>query len=193
MRLTLRLKMIAAGIMLFCSATSFNDTTRSPLVNNSLSAPAEQFNIASKYDTINKPELVRSGKDRSLRLTAENGRPIGPKIKYMPEWRAFGWFTSDDRIEWDVKVSKSGIYEASLEWSVTDKEAGKEFLLEVKDNKLTGEIASSGSWETFKTAKIGSIRLKAGRQKMVFRPNQQFETGGILDFREIRLTLVSNM
>ncbi len=146
---------------------------------------------ALKADTINKPELVRSEADGVLRLTAQNGKAIGPDIKYMPEWRAFGWFTDADRIEWDVDVAKTGEYEALLEWSVSNEEAGKEFLLEAKAQKLTGTVAPSGSWETFKTEKVGSIKLEAGRQKIVFRSNKHFNKGAILDFREVRLRMHS--
>lgn len=147
---------------------------------------------AYKADTLNKPELVRSGADGTLRLTARNGKAIGPDIKYMPEWRAFGWFTAADRIEWDVDVAKAGEYEALLEWSVSDEEAGKEFLLETRDQKLTGTVAPSGSWETFKTEKVGSIKLEAGRQKIVFRSDKYFDKGAILDFRELRLRMLSS-
>lgn len=50
--------------------------------------------------------LVRPESDGSLRLTAEKGKAIGPDIKYMPEWKAFGWFRSKDKVEWNVQVKK---------------------------------------------------------------------------------------
>lgn len=51
-------------------------------------------------------ELIRPESNGSLHLSAEKGKPIGPEIKYMPEWKAFGWFTSADRVEWNVEVNR---------------------------------------------------------------------------------------
>lgn len=132
------------------------------------------------------PEVVVPEKDGTLRLVAEKGRAIGPEIKYMPEWKAFGWFTAKDLVEWEVAPRK-GRYEVFLEWSVSDKEAGKPFVISAGSQQLTGMVAPSGSWETFKTVKIGELQLKAGRQKVVFRPDSQFEKGALLDLREVRL------
>ena len=132
------------------------------------------------------PELVVPEKDGTLRLQAAKGRGIGPNIKYMPEWKAYGWFTADDQVEWEVQVKK-GRYDVYLEWSVSDQEAGKPFVFTAGDQLLTGTVAPSGSWEDFKTVKIGQLKLRSGRQKMVFKPNSRFETGALLDLREIKL------
>jgi hypothetical protein len=56
------------------------------------------------------PSLVRVEKNGTLRLSAEKGKAIGPEIKYMPEWRAYGWFTAADRVEWLVQIPETGIY-----------------------------------------------------------------------------------
>lgn len=144
-----------------------------------------------KEDSINNPELVREKSDGSILLTAENGKGIGPDIKYMPEWKAFGWFTAADRVEWDVNVKRAGEFEAYLSWSVSDEEAGKPFILEVGDQRITGDAGKTGSWETFRTEKIGRIMLAKGKQRVVFRPGSVFGEGGaLLDLREIKLVRV---
>ncbi|MEZ4969598.1 MAG: neutral/alkaline non-lysosomal ceramidase N-terminal domain-containing protein [Flavobacteriaceae bacterium] len=131
--------------------------------------------------------LVRPEPNGSLRLNAEKGKAIGPEIKYMPEWEAFGWFTAKDRVEWNVLVEKSGEYEVFLEWSVSDMEAGKPFIFSAGGKDLKNIVAKSGSWETFKSKKIGSVRLSAGRQLMVFKPGSKFKEGALLDLREVKL------
>lgn len=153
-------------------------------------ANAEQQETAIQQPdagNVNSPERVVAGADGSLLLTAENGLGVGPEIKYMPEWRAFGWFTAADRVEWEVEVPKAGEYEVQLEWSVSDEEAGREFLLEAGDQQLTGVVAKSGSWETFTTANIGRLSLKDGLQTFVFKPNKAFGGGALLDLRSLRL------
>ena len=142
----------------------------------------------SVSDTINQPALVKAGGDGSLHLTAENGRGIGPEIKYMPEWRAFGWFTAADSVEWEVQVPSTGAYQVQLEWSVSDEEAGKEFILVAGPEQLTGKVEKSGSWETFRTKNLGRIKLNEGTQKIVFRSVTKFDDGALLDLRKITLT-----
>ena len=141
-------------------------------------------------DTINHPEMVRPEVNGVLRLRAEVGRAIGPEIKYMPEWKAFGWFTAADRVEWDIDANKKGKYDVHLEWSVSDEEAGKQFVLETGNQKLKGTVGKTGSWEKFKIEKIGAIQLVAGTQKIVFKPAVAFEKGALLDLREVKLVPV---
>jgi len=147
----------------------------------------------AKIDTTSKPKLVQPETDGTIRLTSQNGKPIGPNIKYMPDWTAYGWFTAADRVEWEVDVEVAGEYNAQLVWSVSNEESGKQFILEAGNQKLIGTIVPSGSWETFKTKNVGSIKLKAGRQKITFKSHTKFDKGAILDFRELKLRIVSNL
>jgi peptidoglycan/xylan/chitin deacetylase (PgdA/CDA1 family) len=141
-------------------------------------------------DTLNIPGIVRASQEGTFELTAEKGKATGPEIKYMPEWKAFGWFTAADRVEWDVEVTKGGKYEVFLEWSVSDEEAGKPFVFEAGEQQLEKKVGKTGSWETFKSVKIGRIQLPAGQQKMVFRPGSDFGEGALLDLRAVRLVPV---
>ena len=134
------------------------------------------------------PSLVRIEKNGTLRLSAEKGKAIGPEIKYMPEWRAYGWFTAADRVEWQVQIPETGIYEASIEYSVDNLEAGKQFILYSSTTNLKGIVARSGSWETYKLVKVGKIKLNKGVQKITFKSQTKFVKGAILDLREVRLS-----
>jgi hypothetical protein len=134
--------------------------------------------------------LVRVEKNGTLRLSAEKGKAIGPEIKYMPEWRAYGWFTAADRVEWLVQIPETGIYEASIEYSVDNLEAGKQFILFSSSANLKGIVARSGSWETYKLVKVGTIKLNKGIQKITFKSQTKFAKGAILDLREVRLSQV---
>lgn len=138
-------------------------------------------------DTVNNPSLI-TDQSGTLLLTAENGKALGPAIKYMPEWKAFGWFTSKDSIEWEVDVKDAGEYKAELEWSVSDEEAGKEFILSAGGKELTGKVDKSGSWETYKKKDIGTVELPAGRQKIVFKSKTNFpDSSALMDLRQIKL------
>jgi hypothetical protein len=137
---------------------------------------------------VRKVELTPLSQKQLVSIHANNGEGIGPKIKLMPEWDAFGYFTSQDKIEWkEVNVPDNSLYDVYLEWSVSDNDAGKPFVLEIGKNKLEGTVQKSGSWETFRTIKIGTVRLKKGTYSASFSPKEQSFKGGLLDFREIKL------
>jgi peptidoglycan-N-acetylglucosamine deacetylase len=144
----------------------------------------------SLLGNMNIPQLVRISADGQLKLTAENGRGIGPDIKYMPEWNAFGWFTAADSVLWEVSVPEAGTYEVWLDWSVSDEEAGKQFALKIGENRIKGEVEKSGSWETFQKKNVGKLDLKAGYQRLVFKSAEEFENGALLDLKEITLVKV---
>jgi hypothetical protein len=90
---------------------------------------------------MNKPEVVRSESDGTIHLRAEVAKESGPDIKYMPEWKAFGWFTALDRVEWDVDVKSAGKFDVYLDWSVADDSAGKPFLFKAGDQRSVVKLA----------------------------------------------------
>jgi len=186
MKLTQKFTVAASGIILCFTLIACNDSSNRA-AEEQPAVVTEKTSDPLPAPGVNQPALVSPAADGALLLTAENGSAIGPAIKYMPEWRAFGWFTAADRVEWDVAVAAAGNYAATLEWSVSDEDAGKEFLLEAKGRQLTGIVAPSGSWETYKTVAIGNIQLDAGNQKIVFKANKQFDKGAILDLRQVTL------
>lgn len=144
------------------------------------------FSFSQNDSPISGRKLVKPDPDGTFFLTAETGEGMGPGIKYMPEWRAYGWFTAEDWIEWKVNVIYGGEYEVYMEWSVSDEEAGKEFLLELKGDSLSGMVNKSGSWETYKIQSIGTVRLEEGIQDVVFRPKKRFPGEALLDLRFLR-------
>lgn len=137
-------------------------------------------------DSLNIPGTVRSSPDGQFRLTAEKGQAIGPNIKYMPEWKAFGWFMGKDHVEWEAEVDQPGSYNVILEWSVSDEEAGKEYIFQTGSQRLKGKIGKTGSWETFKQESLGTIKLQKGRHKMIFKA-AELDAGPLLDLRNIAL------
>lgn len=163
-----------------------------------LSRDVEEKIINSVYgllpESFDKREIaLGEGSDGVISLSARLGTGIGPSIKYMPEWRAFGWFRSDDRVEWEVTVDNGGLHDVELEWSVSDEDAGKPYILEVQGSELKGEVERTGSWETYNRERIGQIILKAGVQKVVFRPGSTFNANqALLDLRAVRFSPIED-
>lgn len=136
----------------------------------------------------NRPELRRF-EDAVLTLPAEAGIPYGPRIEFMPEpeWRAFGWWTDQDYVAWDFDAGWGGVYAVELTWSVAEEFAGRPFIIEVGDSRLRCHAQSTGTWENFETAVVGRLILMPGRQQLTVKPSSQFEGGGLMDLRRIRL------
>jgi hypothetical protein len=130
---------------------------------------------------------VKAGENGIIALTAASGLGVGPQIRYMPAWGAFGWFTDKDRVEWPLDVPAAGVYDVSMEAAVADDQAGKPFVLEIGDQKLEGKTTASGSWENYTVVKVGQIKVAAGAQRAVLRPAGQFDKP-LCDLRQIKLT-----
>lgn len=134
--------------------------------------------------------VIRPAEDNALHLIASSARSVGPDIQYMPEWKAFGWFTEKDRVEWQLEVDKKGRYDVYLDWSVSDQEAGKPFVLEADGRRITGTVGRTGSWFTYRKEKIGRIQLSPGSHTVIFRAGAKSAEGALLDLREITLVPV---
>ena len=125
----------------------------------------------------------------TISLEAKNGKGIGPRIKYMPEWEAFGWFNESDRIEWDVEVTTAGIYDVYLEWSAEGGVVGNPYVLKAGKSSIKSKVETTGSWEVFKEKQIGEIKLKKGKVKLIIRPDKKVKKGGYFDVRKLTLIL----
>ena len=147
--------------------------------------------ISADRIPVNRPALVQPDEKNVLVLSAENGKGIGPDIKYMPEWRAFGWFQQKDKVEWDVNPTEEKEYIVVMEWSVADDHSRQPFILESASGIITGNVGKSGSWESFTSAPIGKLKLKAGKQKITFKPGKNFDAKkAVADLKKIALVPV---
>lgn len=147
-----------------------------------------EFKDIEVCDDNPQPQLkpVKPAADGSIALTAAAGRGMGPKIKRMPEWKAFGEWTDADQVEWLVEVPKAGAYDVFMEWSAGDRSAGNPYAFNVSRQEISAAIESSGSWETYKKAKIGQMTLEAGVQFAALKPAGKFTTP-LLRLRAVRL------
>jgi hypothetical protein len=138
----------------------------------------------------NKPEIVRPDRDGSLLLTAANGEIYGSTLVLEKKHGNLGyWSSEDDRAIWSVEVTKAGKYAVWLDWACDDASAGKMFLLQAGPNQTTGRVASTGSWDTYRQAKVGEIVLPTGRQRLTFRSARRIFYP-FIDLKSIKLVPV---
>lgn len=135
----------------------------------------------------NNLQPVQKEADGSYRLSSWLAGTEGSRIKYMPEWKAFGWFDAKDKAMWNVDITKAGKYDVYLEWSVSDAVAGKSFELAAGNKKIKGKVDKTGSWFTYRTKKVGSLQLQQGTQPIVLKSAVATAEGSMFDVRELRL------
>ncbi|MFV2066767.1 MAG: PVC-type heme-binding CxxCH protein [Pirellulales bacterium] len=145
--------------------------------------------VAKAAEAVDAESAIHAEKDGTIHLVASRGKGIGPRIKYQPEFQSFGWFTAADRAEWAFQVDRPGYYEAWMEWSVDDANAGKAWNLSIGGQRLVGVAGRTGSWETYRKIRIGRVELPQGYQTAVFGPGAGFD-GALLDLREIQFVPV---
>jgi hypothetical protein len=93
---------------------------------------------------------------------------------------------ADDHAVWTVEVPKPGKYALWLDYACAAGSAGNTFALEAGGKRLTGKVASTGDWDTYKQVKVGEIELGAGKQEVVLRsPGKLREF--LIDLKSVRL------
>ncbi len=137
-------------------------------------------------DTRPEPTTVRPDSAGVLLLSAASAKTVGPQIKYMKEFSAYGWFSAADRLVWSVQADQERGYDAWLEFAVDDANAGKPWTFNIGDQRLVGVAGRTGSWEDYRRIRIGRITLSKGVHQAVLQPGSSF-SGYLMDFRSIQL------
>lgn len=145
-----------------------------------LRPPAKQFEG-------NQPQAVTAGADEAIRLAARAGWIYGPAIQFdLPHDCVGYWESAEDFVEWLVEIPRDGTYEVSMEYSCADDCAGARYQVQAGEQALEGEVHGTGSWETFKTVRLGRMTLKAGAQHVAMRPAEE-PANYLLDLRALIL------
>jgi hypothetical protein len=151
---------------------------------------ANAFPATRKVFADNHPEMVRVGTDGALRLLSRNCAIHGKTLVLEEQYGNLGmWSSEDDRAVWTVQVPKAGRYAVSLDWACADSTAGNAYVLEAGTQRLTGKVESTGTWDAYRTARVGEIALTAGEQQITFRSARRIQ-GALIDLKGIKLVLV---
>jgi putative membrane-bound dehydrogenase-like protein len=135
----------------------------------------------------NSPEVVRSGTDGVLVLPATACSIFGKTLVFEAGHKNLGfWGSTDDAASWAVAVPTAGKYDVTLDWACDANNAGNTFVLEAGAAKLTGKIESTGSWEVYRQAKIGTLEMVAGEQRVTLKSQGPIR-GYLLDLRSLKL------
>jgi putative membrane-bound dehydrogenase-like protein len=138
----------------------------------------------------NKPEVIRATADGSLTLPATAAEVFGTTLVLEAQYKNLGfWSSADDRAAWTMQVPSAGRYEVWLDWACPKEDAGKAFTVEAGATTLTARVEATASWDEYKQAKIGELKLDAGDTRLMVRPGLPLK-GNLMDLRTMRLVLV---
>ncbi|MGV3774132.1 MAG: PVC-type heme-binding CxxCH protein, partial [Verrucomicrobiales bacterium] len=144
--------------------------------------------LAPKPFTGNKPELRTAGTNGELRLPASSAEVYGDTLVFETQYQNLGfWSSENDRAVWNIEVEAGKEFEVWMDWACPENTAGNSFVFQVGENKVAGQISSTGNWNQYQQRSIGRIKIPAGKHRAVFKSKGTLN-GHLLDLREVRLT-----
>ena len=87
---------------------------------------------------------------------------------------------------WSIELPAAGSFAVELDYACDDESDSNTFLLAVGGRELTGKVAGTGSWDRYRTVRIGRVDLPAGTHALTFRSAGPLNSA-LLDLRTIRL------
>ncbi len=148
-------------------------------------APRRQF--AGNEPAVVKPVGENDPSPGSLNLTAAVAEIYGQQVVFEPQFKNLGyWSGPQDHALWRLEIPKARKYDVWLDWACHKSAAGNRYVLQSGEQALTGRVESTGTWESYRRARIGTLDLPAGKQEVVFRPGEGFQ-GTLIDLRAIEL------
>jgi putative heme-binding domain-containing protein len=135
----------------------------------------------------NQPELVKPDANSVLKLTAKNCEIYGTSLVFEPQFTNLGWWTKeDDHAVWNIDVPRAAKFEVHFDYACHDSAAGDTFALTIGEQRLTGKVAGTGTWENYRQVKVGEVELVAGQQRVVMRSAGPIRSA-LIDLRVVRL------
>ena len=84
------------------------------------------------------------------------------------------WGDPQDYVSWDFKVVRPGTFRVDIAYSCQNGAEGSEFTIEAGGGKLVGKSKATGTWATFATETLGTLKLdKAGLSALVVKPKSE--------------------
>ena len=136
----------------------------------------------------NKPRIIEPAGDKTLTLPATAAEIFGPSLVLEQRYKNLGfWSSEQDHADWIIRVpSPGGVYAVELDYAVEESCAGDELLLTVANKRLSGRVPSTQTWDTYRTWKLGNIRLQPGLNRLVVSASAKPKRA-MIDLRNIRL------
>ncbi|MBE2282905.1 MAG: c-type cytochrome [Prosthecobacter sp.] len=132
-------------------------------------------------------EAIKTDADGVLMLPASAAKTYGQKLAYRPSLDVLApWRIETDVAEWTLQIPADGDYEVLVTLAADDASAGDAYVIETETASLQATVKSTGGYETFAEQPSGTLKLKAGVQKLLMRPQGALKQE-LADVRSVRL------
>ncbi|MDF1810569.1 MAG: HEAT repeat domain-containing protein, partial [Verrucomicrobiales bacterium] len=122
-----------------------------------------------------------------VRLPASAATIYGQRLKYRKTLDVLApWWRADDVAEWNVNLSTAAAYEVRVLLAADALSAGDQFVLETDGSSAKGTVIDTGDYNTFQEVSAGNIKLKAGTNRLILRPEGKLKKE-LADVRSVRL------
>jgi alpha-L-fucosidase len=130
--------------------------------------------------------VVRAAADGKLVCNASDAATHGDKVRLEEQDGVTNvgyWIDPKDYVTWDLLVPAEGDYDVSMNYASPGK---GDYIISVVSTSIAGQVAATGSWNTFKTATAGKLHLAAGRQTLNVIPGTP--RPAVMNLRQVILT-----
>ncbi len=137
----------------------------------------------------NKPEVVKPLENESIVLRASQAEIYGSSLTIEARYGNLGyWGAEDDRAAWEFDVATPGTYELWLDWACPDANAGNRYAIVVNGQRIEGKVGGTGTWDNYRRAKVGEVRLEKGRARLEVFAEGKIRGGALMDLRAIEVS-----
>ncbi|MBN1584079.1 MAG: alpha-L-fucosidase [Anaerolineae bacterium] len=136
------------------------------------------------------PPVVRQAEDGTITLDYVHAVTSGKAIKRFNRRGRFHiskWTGPEDAVTWHVDVPRPGTFKVTMNYAAQEDWAGREYELQVGDQRLVGTVECTGDWYTYQDDAIGTITLAApARYTLQINPTSD-STQDLMYFKAIQL------
>ena len=99
------------------------------------------------------------------------------------------WGDPKDYVSWDFRLTRPGTFDVEITYSCSAGCDGSEFTVAAGDQALTGRSKATGTWATYTTGKLGTLRFgKAGMHALSVKPKSD-PPWKVIGLKSVTLTL----
>lgn len=134
-----------------------------------LSSPGDGGAEAAGGQARGGSSVIRPNADGSILLHARTAHKHG-SLRYETEGENIGWWTrQEDYVSWEFESSSAQTYDVVLQWSCEGEGGETKCAFQIGDAKLPFTVEGTGAWHTYRSIKLGSLRVTPGKNQAALR------------------------
>ncbi len=96
------------------------------------------------------------------------------------------WVDQSDWVSWNLRLKAGGKFEVQVTYACAPGSFGSKYDVVVGDQKVSGEVKSTGDWAKFTSVNLGTIELTAGKHQLAVKPTSM-PHGAVMNLQKVLL------